>query len=195
MAAVDTDRIRNCISDSSQTLAALAEKADKIGAACELVTGALTAGGKVLTAGNGGSAAEALHMAEELVGRFRENRRSLPGICLVADSTALTCIGNDFGFDSVFSRQVEGLGEVGDLLVLFSTSGNAANLRKALESAHAAGLKVLSILGKGGGKLAGLSDLEIVVDHSSTERIQEAHQLILHIVLDAVERAFPGKAD
>lgn len=188
---VDQDRIRACIKDSSETLTALSAGTQDIASVCETVIEALRAGGKVLTAGNGGSAAEALHMAEELVGRFRTNRASLPGICLAADSTALTCIANDFGFDSVFSRQVSGLGKPGDLLVLFSTSGNAANLAEALEAARSVGMKVVSILGRDGGRLAGRSDLEIVVNHSMTERIQEAHQLILHLVLDAVEQAFP----
>lgn len=191
--AIDLDRIRAGIRDSSETLMALAARAEEIAAVCGVVTETLAAGGKVLTAGNGGSAAEALHMAEELVGRFRTNRVSLPGICLAADSTALTCIANDFGFDSVFSRQVAGLGRAGDLLVLFSTSGSARNLEEALEAARAAGMKVLSILGRDGGRLAGRSDVEIVVEHSATERIQEAHQLILHVVLDAVEQAFPGE--
>jgi len=163
---------------------------DRLASAARLVVETLRSGGQILTAGNGGSAAEAMHMAEELVGRFRTNRRSLPGIALTADGTALTCIGNDFGFDCVFSRQVEGLGRPGDLLVLFSTSGSARNLRRALDAARAARMRVLLILGREGSPLGGLGDLEICVPGEATERIQEAHQVILHILLDAVERAF-----
>ena len=103
----------------------------------------------------------------------------------------LTCVGNDYGFDRLFSRQVEGLGREGDLLVVFSTSGSAANLRFAVEAARARGLKVLSILGRDGGALRGLSDVELIVAHSATEHIQEAHQVILHQVLELVECAFP----
>jgi D-sedoheptulose 7-phosphate isomerase len=157
---------------------------------CRAVIGALKGEGKILTAGNGGSAAEALHMSEELVGRFRTNRRALPSVSLVADPTALTCIGNDFGFDHVFARQVEGLGRKGDVLVLFSTSGRAANLALALEAAKKAGLTSVCILGRDGGALAGRGDFEVVVEGSATERIQEAHQVIVHLVLDAVEQHF-----
>lgn len=188
---VDLDRMRSCIADSSKTLLSLQEQAEDIAAVCRLVVDTLSAGGKVLTAGNGGSAAEALHMAEELIGRFRTNRAPLPAVCLAADTTALTCIGNDFGFDSIFSRQVAGLGRPGDLLVLFSTSGKGRNLEEALRAARAAGVKVAAILGRDGGALAGQCDAEVVVSHSATERIQEAHQLVLHLVLDAVEQSFP----
>ena len=175
---------------AAATLAQLAHQADALAAAARLVIETLRSGGQVLTAGNGGSAAEAMHMAEELVGRFRANRRSLPGVALVADGTALTCIGNDFGFDAVFARQVEGLGRPGDLLVLFSTSGAAANLRRAVDAARACGLRVLLVLGRDGGPLAGAGDAQILVAGQATERIQEAHQVILHVILDAVEHAF-----
>ena len=171
-------------------MGALAEQADGIAAAARLMIATLQAGGQVLTAGNGGSAAEAMHMAEELVGRFRTNRRSLPAVSLAADGTALTCIGNDFGFDEVFARQIEGLGRPGDLLVLFSTSGSAVNLRRAVAAAHARQMRVLLLLGRDGGPLAGTGDLEILVHGGATERIQEAHQVLLHVLLDAVELAF-----
>ena len=188
------DRIRAAVRASAQTIAALNEQVGLIADACHLVTDALVAGHAVLTAGNGGSAAEALHMAEELVGRFRGNRRSLPGIALVADSTALTCIGNDYGYDHVFERQIEGLGRQGDVLVLFSTSGNGANLTLAIEAARRKGMRVLSLLGRDGGPLAGLADLDLIVPGVATERIQEAHQVLLHLILDAVEQAFPPES-
>lgn len=145
---------------------------------------------KVLSAGNGGSAAEAMHLAEEAVGRFRWNRPSLPAIALTADGTALTCIGNDFGFDHVFSRQVEGLGKSGDLLVVFSTSGNSENLRLAVVAARRKKMNVITIIGKKGGVLKGLGDVEILIEGTDSGRIQEAHQLLMHILLDAVEHRF-----
>lgn len=183
--------IQSCIDASREAVNSLERQMDKIFAACDLVVGTYKSGRKVLTCGNGGSAAEAMHMSEEAVGRFRGNRRSLPAVSLTADGTALTCIGNDFGFNCVFSRQVEGLGVEGDLLVLFSTSGNANNLTLALDAAKAKGMKTLAILGKGGGRLAGRADVEIIIEGTDSGRIQEAHQLLMHILLDAVEHAFP----
>src|SRR5438876_2487544 len=112
----------------------------------------LRAGGKILSCGNGGSAADAMHLAEELIGRYRSNRRSLPGVCLTADATALTCIANDFGFDEVFARQVEGLGAKGDLLVCFSTSGNSPNILRALDVARPRSVRTVALLGKDGGQ-------------------------------------------
>lgn len=185
--------IQSCIDASREAVNSLERQIDAVEDACNLVVNTFKAGRKLLTCGNGGSAAEAMHMSEEAVGRFRSNRPSLPAIALVADGTALTCIGNDFGFDRVFSRQVEGLGAEGDLLTLFSTSGNAENLVLALEAAKAKGMKTLAILGKGGGRLAGRADVEIIIDGTDSGRIQEAHQLLMHILLDAVEHAFPPK--
>ncbi|MEM1058434.1 MAG: SIS domain-containing protein [Verrucomicrobiota bacterium] len=162
-----------------------------VAAMADLVVGALRAGGKVLCAGNGGSAADALHMAEELVGRYRGDRRSLPGISLAADATALTCIGNDYGFDAIFSRQVEGLGQPGDVFVGFSTSGNSANIIQAVEASRRLGLKVILLLGKDGGKLKGQADAEWIVPHTDTARIQEMHGWAMHGMLEVVEAAFP----
>ena len=185
-----TKEIELSLTESARTIEGVKAFAGTLAEAGAALVSALKAGNKVLTAGNGGSAAEALHMSEELVGRFKSNRISLPGISLVADPTALTCIGNDCGFDFVFSRQVEGLGKVGDILVLFSTSGNAANLSEALEMAHKKGLKTLCLLGRNGGKLAGKGTWQVLVPGEETARIQEAHQVILHILLEIVERAF-----
>jgi D-sedoheptulose 7-phosphate isomerase len=179
------------IAASSATIGALVRLAPEIARSCELVITALRLGRKILTAGNGGSAAESLHMAEEFTGRFRSNRRSLPAVSLSADPTALTCIGNDFGFDNIFARQIEGLGNEGDVLILFSTSGKAANLTAAVAQARRSGLKVVSFLGRSGGPLAGLSDVDVIVPGTHTERIQEAHLVLVHLLLDAVEKAFP----
>jgi D-sedoheptulose 7-phosphate isomerase len=176
---------------AADTISGLRERAADIVAMCDVVVQCLKNGRKVLTAGNGGSAAEALHMAEELTGRFRGNRVSLPGLCLAADATTLTCIANDFGYDVVFSRQVEGLGVAGDVLVLFTSSGNSPNLIAAAATARVRGLTVIALSGKGGGAMAGKADLELIVPGTLTEHIQEAHQVVMHIILNAVEAAFP----
>ena len=152
-----------------------------------LVADALQAGRKVLTAGNGGSAADALHLAEELVGRYRENRRALPAIALAADGTALTCIGNDFGFDQVFARQVEALGAPGDVLILFTSSGNSANLLAALEMAKLRGLHTVALTGRGGGKLKGRAEAEWIVPSEVGGRVQELHGWAIHVILEVVE--------
>lgn len=187
---MNTSRIEEIIDSSAETIGSLQSQAGAIAGIAEAMIAVLESGRKVLTAGNGGSAAEALHMSEELVGRFRTNRRSLPAVSLAADPTALTCIGNDFGFDHVFSRQVEGLGQEGDMLVLFTTSGNAENLARALDAAEARGMTTVCLLGRDGGSVAGRGTHEVIVEGSATERIQEAHQVILHALLDAVEMHF-----
>lgn len=184
------DSIRQSLHVSAETIGGLADQTGRIATVGAELVAALKAGHKILTAGNGGSAAEALHMAEELTGRFKGNRISLPAVALVADATALTCIGNDYGFDFVFSRQVEGLGKPGDILVLFSTSGSAENLRLALEEAHRKNMKTVCLLGRDGGKLASRATHEIIVKSEETARIQEAHQVLLHLFLETIEQAF-----
>ena len=191
---IDKRALRASIARSSRTIGSLAAHVETIAAIGRATIRALNAGGKVLTAGNGGSAAEALHMAEELVGRFKSNRRSLPAVALVADSTALTCIGNDFGFDEVFRRQLGGLGKRGDMLFLLSTSGTAMNLQLALDAARSMEIATVAFLGRDGGPLAGRADYEIIVRGSETARIQEAHQVLVHLVLEMVEGAFSGKS-
>jgi D-sedoheptulose 7-phosphate isomerase len=147
----------------------------------------LQAGGKILTCGNGGSAADALHLAEELVGRYRGNRRPLPAISLNADPTLLTCLANDFGFDEVFARQVEALAEPRDLLVVFSSSGNSPNVTLAVEAARRKGCRSVAFLGKDGGATKGKADWELIVASHETARIQEAHTLLLHALLEVLE--------
>ena len=187
MAQSLTEQLKDGIAASVAVVQSLESRVDEISGAITLVRKCLEDGGKVMTAGNGGSAAEAMHMSEELVGRFRSDRPSLAGICLCADCTALTCIANDFGYDSIFSRQIEGLGKPDDVVVVFSTSGNAANLKLAIDAARKQGCRVLAILGRDGGRVAGMADVEIIVDGADTERIQEAHQVVLHLILDALE--------
>lgn len=151
------------------------------------IRSALAGGHKVLTAGNGGSAADALHLAEELVGRFDKERPSLPAISLCGDPTLLTCIGNDYGYDRLFSRQIEGLGQAGDVLVVFTTSGNSSNLIAALEIARRKHLRSIAVLGKSGGNAKGLADHEIIVPSQVTARIQEVHTFVLHSWLSLIE--------
>ena len=147
-------------------------------------------GHKLLTCGNGGSAADALHMSEELIGRYRGNRRALPAISLASDVTALTCIANDWNYEAVFSRQVEGLGQKGDILVGFSGSGNSVNVIRAIETAKKQGVITVALLGKGGGKTKGLADYEVIVPSNNTARVQEIHTWILHVILEHIEAEF-----
>lgn len=178
------------IDEAAAAIRSLHDVRPAVEAAVHLLVGTLKSGGKVLCAGNGGSAAEAMHLAEELSGRYRRNRPALPGLALCSDGTALTCIANDFGFDQVFARQVEAFGAPGDLLVLFSTSGNSANLLEATRAAHARGMKVLALLGRGGGALQGRSDVELIVPDTAGAHVQEAHQVILHLMLETVDATF-----
>ena len=181
--------ITDSIRASSLTIQSLHEQRPRIAGICDAVVRAILDGRKVLTAGHGGSAADAMHLSEELVGRFDADRRPLPAICLVADPTLMTCIANDFGFAQVFPRQVEALGQSGDVLVIFSTSGNGDGLRLAVETAKRKGLVTVGILGKTGGTLATLCDHALVVASHTTARVQEAHTLVLHLILEAIERA------
>ncbi len=163
------------------------DEMNKTVAASELIAAALNNGGKILSAGNGGSLCDAMHFAEEFTGRFRNNRRALPVIAL-ADSTHITCVGNDFGFDEIFSRGVEAFGRDGDIFVGLSTSGNSANIIKAVEKARANNMKVILLLGKDGGKLAGQADIEFIVPGKTSDRIQEVHMTVLHIIIEGAER-------
>lgn len=160
-----------------------------IEAAAERMGDALRTGGKVLIAGNGGSAADAQHFAAELVGRFQANRRALACVALTTDSSNLTAVGNDFGFDKVFSRQVEALARPGDIFVGISTSGNSANILEAVREAQAQGITSIALLGRDGGSLAAAADMSVIVPHNVTARIQEAHIFILHHWADVLERS------
>ena len=178
------------LADAAAAVAAQRTNVPRRREAAELLVATFRAGGKLLSAGNGGSAAEALHLAEVLSGRYRLDRPALPGLALCADPTALTCIGNDYGFDAVFSRQVEALGKPGDVLALFTTSGRSRNLVRAAETARARGLKVLAFTGRGGGDLAPLADVLLDVSGAAAAHVQECHQVFLHALLEHVDAAF-----
>jgi D-sedoheptulose 7-phosphate isomerase len=148
---------------------------------------AFQCGNKILICGNGGSACDAMHFAEEFTGRYRKDRRALPVIHL-ADPGHLTCVGNDYGFDEIFARSVEAFGKKDDWLIGLSTSGNSSNVVRAFEKAKALELKTLSLLGKNGGKLKGMCDHEIIIPGLTADRIQEVHMTILHVIIEGVER-------
>lgn len=161
---------------------------EKIEKAASLMADAISNNHKIISCGNGGSHCDAMHFAEELTGRYRDNRRALPAIA-ISDVSHISCVSNDFGFEYVFSRFVEGLGQEGDVLLGLSTSGNSANIIRAVEAAKAKGMKVVIMSGKDGGKLAGLADVEIRVPHFGyADRIQEIHIKVIHIFMLLIEK-------
>ncbi len=154
----------------------------------DLMSEAIKNGKKIISCGNGGSHCDAMHFAEELSGRYRENRRSLAAIA-ISDPSHISCVGNDYGFDYIYSRFIEGLGNAGDILLGISTSGNSKNIINAAKAAHEKGMKVVILSGKDGGNLAGLADLEIRVQHFGyADRIQEIHIKIIHILIMLIEK-------
>ncbi|MEJ2200832.1 MAG: D-sedoheptulose 7-phosphate isomerase [Desulfuromonadaceae bacterium] len=163
-----------------------------ISACVRLLADGLAAGNKLLVMGNGGSAADSQHMAAEFVGRFLMERKALPAIALTTDTSILTAVGNDYGYDEIFKRQVEALAQPGDLVLGISTSGNSGNIVRALEAAKALGCKTIGLLGRDGGAIAPLVDLNLTVPVQDTPRIQEAHLTIIHILCDLVEKDLFG---
>ena len=160
---------------------------DTFNASAKVIANALQNKNTIFWCGNGGSAAESSHMAVELIGRFKNNRRSLPSLSLNADTSAITCIANDFGYDEIFSRQLEGLGKKGDVLVVLSSSGNSENILRALYKAKELELTSIALLGKKGGSAVDIADLSIVVDSEETARIQEVHLLLGHTLCEYAE--------
>ena len=178
------------LEETTRTLKALADIRPAIDQASKLILETLKNGGKLLVAGNGGSAAEAAHFATELTGRYAKNRKALPALALSADGSLLTCIGNDYGFDQVFSRQIEGLAKPGDLVVVLTSSGNSANIIAALNTAKNQGIKSLAFLGRGGGKAKGLATCELIIPGQSGAAAQEAHLFLIHHFCELIDQAF-----
>ena len=166
------------------------QEMDRIVAQADDMAERLRRGARILVCGNGGSAADAQHLAAELSGRYVKERRPLAGIALTTDTSALTAIGNDYGFDQVFSRQVQALGRPGDLLIGISTSGNSPNVIRAVASARELGIRTLGLLGRDGGELASLMDEALVVPSTVTARIQEIHQMVYHFWCEALDAHF-----
>ncbi len=183
-------RIVKAVEDGMRAIELIKEPSglDFIEKAALAIADCFQKGGKLLIAGNGGSLCDAMHFAEELTGIFRNKRRALPAIAL-SDPGHLTCTANDLGYEGVFSRAVEALGKPGDIFIGLTTSGNSANLLQAVPTAKALGLKTIAFLGKKGGKLRGVSDLEWIVDgFIFSDRIQEAHMTAIHIIIEMVEK-------
>lgn len=169
---------------------ALLQQVAQIESICELVAQRLKVGNKILFIGNGGSAADAQHLAAELSGRFRTERQALAGLALTTDTSALTAIGNDYGFEEIFSRQVAALGQTGDVLVAISTSGHSPNVLRAIETAKSLGIATIGFSGKDGGQLADKCDLCLVIPAQDTARIQEMHILVGHILCQYIDSVF-----
>jgi D-sedoheptulose 7-phosphate isomerase len=192
-------RIQQQFFDSADLKYAAAEILSRpIADAVSAVVGCITAGGKVLACGNGGSASDAQHFAAEFIGRFERERPGLAAIALTTDTSIITAIGNDYDFNSIFSKQVQALGQPGDVLVAMSTSGNSGNVLAAVDAAHAKEMTVIAFTGRGGGKMRDKlmeTDVHICVPHERTARIQEVHILALHCLCDAVDLQLLGEQE
>lgn len=172
---------------ANQTLQSLFDLDAQVAKAGDLIEESLRAGNKLLVCGNGGSAADASHFATEFVVRFTKDRPAYPAICLSGDGGLLTAAGNDYGFDEVFARQVAAFGLQGDVLICLTTSGKSRNVERALEEAKTHKLKTIAFLGRDGGSTIGMADVDLLVRSESTARIQEAHQLLLHVLCETIE--------
>jgi len=188
-----TDQISAIVADSLEVKRRFfSDHGTDVQRAADLIADAFKANGKLLVFGNGGSAADAQHIAGELINRFLQDRRALPAVALTTDGGVLTCIGNDAGFENVFARQIEALGTKGDVCLAISTSGTSPNVTAACEQARKQGMVVIGLLGRDGGQAAALCDLALIVPSKDTQRIQETHNLIGHVVCELVEaKLFP----
>ena len=183
--------IKNQIKQSYETKQAIYENEDllnKIEEVAQKCVDLYRTDKKTILAGNGGSAADAQHIAAELVGRYGFNRPSIPSLSLTTDTSNLTAIGNDYGYDQVFSRQLEGMGQEGDIFIGISTSGNSVNIIKAFESAKKKNIMTVALTGRDGGEMAKMADIALIVPSNATPRIQESHILIGHIICDIIEK-------
>lgn len=179
--------LTSTIEQSIATVESLSLLEPELRNATDALARCLTSGGKLLVCGNGGSAADAAHLATEFVIRFVSDRPAYPAICLSSDGGTLTAGANDYGFDEVFARQVAAFGRAGDVLICLTTSGNSRNVQRALEEAKSRGVTTIALLGRGGGLTARIADIELLVRAESTARIQEAHMLLLHVLCEATE--------
>jgi len=182
-----SSNLNQAINHSVRVLESLKNLEPQVSKAADLIGECFRTGNKLLVCGNGGSAADASHFATELVVRFTKDRRALPAICLASDSGILTAAGNDYGFDKIFARQVAAFGQPGDVLICLTTSGNSKNVVGALEEAKARKLKTIAFLGRDGGSTIGMADIDLLVKNDSTARIQEAHQLVIHVLCEIIE--------
>lgn len=190
------ERVRIQFEESAKTkLAALELLAEPLAKAAELMAHCLLGNGKILSCGNGGSAADAQHFSGELLNRFERERPPLAAIALTTDTSTLTAIANDYAYEQVFSKQIVALGQPGDVLLAISTSGNSKNVARAIEAAHDREMRVVALTGRGGGEIAGLlndADVHICVPHKQTPRIQEVHLLSLHCLCDGIDHQLLG---
>lgn len=162
---------------------------DKMEEICQVMCNSIKNGKKILVAGNGGSAADSQHIAAELIGRFMKERKAIPAIALTTDTSILTCLGNDYSYDDIFKRQIEGLGEKGDIFIAISTSGNSKNIINASYKAHEKGITVVGLLGKDGGLLKNICDYSLIFPYKETARIQEHHILTYHLLCEFIEKS------
>jgi D-sedoheptulose 7-phosphate isomerase len=183
--------LKKAIEDSVATLRGLADLDEPLNRAAKMVLACLTSGHKLLVCGNGGSASDATHLATEFLCRYREDRRPYPAISLTANGEFMTAVCNDYSADEIFARQVRGLGEKGDLLIAFTTSGKSKNILRALEEAKRKGVESICFLGRDGGFTKGVATLDLLVAGDNTARIQEGHHLLFHVLCDIVEEKLP----
>jgi D-sedoheptulose 7-phosphate isomerase len=184
------DKLKKCLTDHIETAKKMEDLLPLIKKAGDLCVKALKNKNKILLCGNGGSAADAQHIAAELSGRFKKERNPLAGIALTTDTSALTAIGNDYGYEYVFSRQLEAIGQKGDVLIAISTSGNSKNVLKAIDSAKKIGIKIITLTGKKGGEMAKNGDINIIVPSNDIPRIQEMHIMVGHMICEIIDRKF-----
>jgi len=185
--------LKSAIAAAAKTLQSVVDLDSQITKAADLIVDCLTNGKKVLACGNGGSAADAADFCTELACRFVEDRRPYPAMNLSQGGSLLTATGNDYGFEEIFARQVHAFGASGDVLIAISTSGKSKNIQRAIEEARDRKLKTIALLGRGGGSVAGIADVDLIVKGDSTARIQEAHKFILHVLCEICETRLPRK--
>ncbi|WP_457561092.1 D-sedoheptulose 7-phosphate isomerase [Caminibacter sp.] len=187
--------LKKCLYEHIEIAGKMKSKLPLIEKAAKMCIYSLKNHKKILLCGNGGSAADSQHIAAELTGRFKNDRISLPAIALTTDTSALTAISNDYGFEYVFSRQIKGLGNEGDVLIAISTSGNSKNIIQAVKTAKDKNIKIITLTGRDGGKISAIGDVNIVVPSDNTPRIQEMHIMIGHMICEMIDRDFNVNAN